>query len=470
MIKNKLVSTLSIISLALIFLTILIQVNAKENEGLVFTEEEELYLTFDIVQYDEELIKELISQENYSSDLLHYAQMTTLETYLTILQDYTDNYYDYGYWEILVDYYLYEDVYYYECADNEEGCYEEAINYNENAKPHSSVAEPSVKISSGYQGSHKYFVYQDPYYFKSNWKGYNANQMTFMILPSNTQEFLNDLASHVNYDAELSEIYEVDGQYIHVDNRKTGHHDYFRYGYNDVGILNHYILYFDEEVALEYELSYYNSYEIWDPTRELLKSVMWMLIVLAIIMLITPLLIIIAFRYKRKGKDSKLFILWEKIKEKEKFFLIMFFFGLLFFPYVSSMVFLVAYYVDVPLMTFLAVGGGIIYLLLICLLLKKRIDNWKVDQKGVDETKGESFKYQENSGDKEEIELRKSRSYHQCSNCHTSILEDALFCPECGKPTRVNKRFCKYCGINIPSVADFCHNCGNKINEKSIMH
>ena len=53
-----------------------------------------------------------------------------------------------------------------------------------------------------------------------------------------------------------------------------------------------------------------------------------------------------------------------------------------------------------------------------------------------------------------------------CTNCGTSIDNNAKFCPNCGEKASTGQAFCPECGKEISANAKFCMNCGHKLQNK----
>lgn len=52
----------------------------------------------------------------------------------------------------------------------------------------------------------------------------------------------------------------------------------------------------------------------------------------------------------------------------------------------------------------------------------------------------------------------------ECPNCHTKLVANAKFCPECGNKIEVKKpAFCTECGEPINPGSKFCASCGTKV-------
>lgn len=58
----------------------------------------------------------------------------------------------------------------------------------------------------------------------------------------------------------------------------------------------------------------------------------------------------------------------------------------------------------------------------------------------------------------------------KCTGCGKDIDSDLKFCPECGKPTTVNKIMCTKCGHEIDSNLKFCPECGKSVNDYKDKH
>lgn len=54
----------------------------------------------------------------------------------------------------------------------------------------------------------------------------------------------------------------------------------------------------------------------------------------------------------------------------------------------------------------------------------------------------------------------------KCSNCGAQIIDDSLFCTECGKPIPQGS-VCPHCGASVNEGDTFCQNCGKRVDEIS---
>ena len=51
----------------------------------------------------------------------------------------------------------------------------------------------------------------------------------------------------------------------------------------------------------------------------------------------------------------------------------------------------------------------------------------------------------------------------KCPNCGADLLDDSIFCRDCGIKLPPPKRRCKYCGAELEEGAKCCTNCGQRI-------
>ncbi len=94
------------------------------------------------------------------------------------------------------------------------------------------------------------------------------------------------------------------------------------------------------------------------------------------------------------------------------------------------------------------------------LIFKRLSNNWNKNsiryrQENREKTQGSCFNKNLN------IHIR------ACLKCGVKIMENAIFCHNCGKALNSDVQFCAYCGVKKLKNAFFCYKCGNALKNQN---
>ncbi len=288
--------------------------------------------------------------------------------------------------------------------------------------------------------SSRFYISQEPETFVDGWIE-NWDDFSPILVPCDAIDYIYSVGD--NIPDSKREFIQVEDLKILEDYSAVGNHSKNILVYNDVGILQCYRLYYDDQKTFEMILTDYEIYEMYvDPPYIFIWSILFSNIILAVILLTFVSVIIYASKKKQKmSKTSpkQISTKTEKPLPKNKaanryseiftvvivLFMVSFLFPLLF-----------------PVSLFM-------------------FSIWVILAISAPKSRNRGRKALNNKSDKQDASKTTVKEPARCSTCGGELADQAIFCHRCGKSIYTKLRYCSYCGLGLMEDAAFCHRCGN---------